>query len=87
MVRFVLKDLKRDFSITMEMPDDEKVSELQETVREYWGDRNVVFVRDYMLLDSNATFGEAVSEGDLIETFPDMSDIARMGEFLGNDRL
>jgi hypothetical protein len=72
MVTFTLKDGMGSRSIMMEMPAEETMSELNETVREYWGKEGMMFVKDYRLLDLGSRFGEYVSDGDVIEVFPDL---------------
>jgi hypothetical protein len=71
MIRFTLKDNVKDFSIRMEMPEDEPITELHETVRDYWGESEIVLVRDYMILDPGLTIGEAIRDGDVVEAMPD----------------
>jgi len=56
--------------IRMEVPDWEPMTELNETVREYWGKNDVVFVRDYELLDGNLPVGDVLREGDVIDAIP-----------------
>lgn len=72
MVRFTLRDGRRDASIRMEMSGKEKVQEIRETVEEYWGDGKVMLVSDYKVLDPSRSIGDSVSEDDVIDVIPYM---------------
>ncbi len=76
-----MRDGRRGFCIRMEIPDDEKVRELHETVRDYWGQDHVVFVKEYMLLDPEAQISQVVSDGDVVETIPDLMSLESMEAF------
>ena len=71
MVRFTLEYPIADSMIRMEIPDREPMSELNETVKEYWGGKDVVFVRGYELLDKDSRVGDVLSERDVVEALPD----------------
>ena len=71
MVRFTLEYPMADSMIRMEIPDRESMSELNETVKEYWGGNDVVFVRGYELLDKDSRVGDVLREGDIVEALPD----------------
>ncbi|MBO5547368.1 MAG: hypothetical protein J5920_01230 [Candidatus Methanomethylophilaceae archaeon] len=73
MVRFTLKNITRDFSIRMDMPGDESIMEIRDTVEDYWGETDIVLVKDYYLLDFEKTVGEELADGDLVEIIPDPS--------------
>lgn len=70
MVRFTLKNIMRDFSIKMDIPGDESIMEIRDTAEDYWGDTNIVLVKNYYLLDYGKTIGETISDGDLVEIIP-----------------
>jgi hypothetical protein len=70
MVRFTLRDGRRDASIRMEMSGREKVQEIRETVEEYWGDRRVMLVNNYVLLDTSKSIGESIDEDDIVDVIP-----------------
>lgn len=72
MVRFKLRDDIRKVSIMMDVPKDETINELSEVVNEYWGEDDVLFIKGYMVLDRDMTFGDAVSDGDIIDVMPDL---------------
>jgi len=72
MVRFTLRDGRREASIRMEMPENEKIEELRETVEEYWGDGMVMLVRDYEVLDPDTNIGDYVDENDVVDVIPFM---------------
>ena len=76
MVRFTLNCPMAGTGIRMDVPDDEPMNELNETVVEYWGKRNVVFVRGYEILDMDSTFGRVLKDGDEVEAIPDPSKIS-----------
>ena len=73
MVRFTLKNITRDFSIRMDMSGDESIMEIRDTVEDYWGETDIVLVKDYYLLDFEKTVGEELADGDLVEIIPDPS--------------
>ncbi|MBE6524018.1 MAG: hypothetical protein E7Z65_03990 [Thermoplasmata archaeon] len=71
MVRFTLNCPMAGMGIRMEVPNEESLSELSETVAEYWGRKNMMFVRGYELLDMSSNVGSVLKEGDVIEAIPD----------------
>jgi|GEM_PF-1510165 len=71
MVRFTLKDGKTSASIRMDMQAGERINEIARTAKEYWGPDREVLVKGYMLLDSAATIGETLHDGDVVEAIPD----------------
>jgi len=70
LVRFTLRDGRRDASIRMEMPEHERIQEIRETVEEYWGDGRVFLVRDFMVLDMDSRIGDSVDDDDVIDVVP-----------------
>ncbi len=75
MVRLTLKDALSSNSIKMELSEGDPVNEIAETALEYWGNRKIVLVEGYRVLDGSKMVGESVSDGDTVIVIPDIGDI------------
>lgn len=70
MVRFMLRNKARGMSMKMELADNEEVSEIGASAREYWGG-GFMLSSGYDLLRPGDRVGDRISEGDVVDVVPD----------------
>ncbi len=74
-VKLTLTDALTRNSIRMEMNGDERIREIVDIVREYWGQQDIILVEGYRVLDVSKTVSESVSDGDELVAIPDIGEI------------
>jgi len=77
-VRFTLRDGLKEFSIKMDVPSDNPLSDLREVVSGVWGEDRVLFVNGYHILDPEMTIGSALDGGDVIDVLPDLRYLGKV---------
>ena len=70
LVRFTVRDGRRDSSIRMEMSECDIIDMIRETAEEYWGGDRLLLVKEYRVLDPDSNIGDSVDEGDIIDVVP-----------------
>ncbi len=77
MVIFNLRDVVTNFSIRMEVDEDEQVCELHETAMEYWGEDRVLLTKDYRILRDDERIGDIIFDGDTVEAMIDPRTVGK----------
>ena len=66
-----LRDVKTNFTIRVEIDENEPICELHDTVTEYWGEDRIFLVKDYLILNDDDRIGDMISDGDTVEAMID----------------